>query len=94
MLGFNNTNALAAGGVAPETKAIMEIMKSTLEQYGSSLDLVVKTTGMLANINEIGEMSKVYVSYFPKNRPARSTFGVSGLAANTCVKIECIALIP
>jgi len=53
----------------------------------------VKCTVMLADMAEWEKMNKVYVTYFPKNRPARSAFGVSGLAGGARVEIECWAVI-
>jgi len=37
-------------------------------------------------------MNEVYVTFFPKQRPARSAVGVNGLALHARVEIECIAL--
>jgi 2-iminobutanoate/2-iminopropanoate deaminase len=57
------------------------------------MDRVVKCTVFLADIAEWGAMNEVYVTYFPKNKEARSALGVSGLALNARVEIECIAHI-
>ncbi len=87
------TNALAEGGISAETKQTMENIKRTLEKNGSSLDEVVKCTVMMADINEWGEMNKVYVTFFSENLPARSAFGTSGLALGARVEIECLAMV-
>lgn len=87
------TGKLAEGGIEAETRQCLENIKSTLEKYGSSLDKVVKATVMLADISEWAKMNSVYVTYFPKNKPARSAFGVSGLAGGARVEIEVIAYI-
>ncbi len=84
---------LVAGGIEAETKQTLENIKRTLEKYGSSLDKVVKCTVMLADMSEWEKMNKIYVTYFPKNRPARSAFGVSGLAGGARVEIECWAVV-
>src|SRR5688572_28764438 len=82
---------LAPGGIAAETRQTMESIKATLIANGSSLDRVVKCTVMLADIREWAAMNEVYSQYFPNHRPARSSFGASGLALNARVEIECIA---
>ncbi len=87
------TNSLVPGGIAEETKQTMENIKRTLEKYGSSLDNVVKCTVMLADIDEWQAMNDVYVTYFPNRKPARSAFGTTGLAMNSRVEIECMAVI-
>ena len=82
---------LVPGGIAAETRQTMEHIKATLLANGSSLDRVVKCTVMLADIREWAAMNEVYAQYFPNRRPARSSFGASGLALNARVEIECIA---
>lgn len=82
---------LVPGGIAAETRQTMEHIKATLIANGSSLDRVVKCTVMLADIREWAAMNEVYAQYFPNHRPARSSFGTSGLALNARVEIECIA---
>lgn len=83
---------LADGGIAGETKQTMENIKKVLEQFGSSMDEVVKCTVFLADISEWGAMNAVYKTYF-KNPPARSALGASGLALGARVEIECIAIL-
>lgn len=38
-------------------------------------------------------MNDVYVTYFPKHRPARSAIAVSGMSSNARVEVECLAVI-
>ncbi len=87
------TGKLVEGGIEAETKQTLENIKRILEKYGSSLDKVVKCTIMLADMAEWERMNRVYVTFFPKNRPARSAFGVNGLAGGARVEIECWAII-
>lgn len=82
------------GGVVAETRQTLENIKRNLEHNGTSLDRVVKCTVMLADIGDFELMNGVYREYFPVNKPARSTFGVSGLARGARVEIECIAVLP
>lgn len=83
---------LAEGGIAGETQQTMENIKRVLEQFGSSMDQVVKCTVFLADMAEWGAMNEVYKTYF-KNPPARSALGASGLALGARVEIECIAVL-
>lgn len=87
-------SGLVSGGIKAETKQTLENIRSVLERNGSSLNEVVKCTVMLADMSEWGAMNEVYVTFFAKDRmPARSAFGVSGLALNARVEIECLATI-
>ena len=85
------TRELAPGGIEGETRQAMENIRATLLRLGASMDDVVKCTVFLADIDEWAAMNAVYVSYFPKHRPARSALGVSGLALGARTEIECIA---
>jgi 2-iminobutanoate/2-iminopropanoate deaminase len=82
---------LAAGGIEGETRQTMENISGVLQEFGASLDDVVKCTVFLADMDEWGKMNAVYRTYF-KNPPARSALGASGLALNARVEIECIAV--
>ncbi len=82
---------LAEGGIAGETRQTMENISTVLQQFGSSMDEVVKCTVFLADMSEWGAMNIVYKTYF-KNPPARSALGANGLALNARVEIECIAV--
>jgi 2-iminobutanoate/2-iminopropanoate deaminase len=92
-IGLDAAGKLAPGGIAGETCQAMENIKATLEQYGSSLDHVVKATVMLADMSEWAEMNKVYVTYFARHLPARSALGANGLALGARVEIECLAVV-
>jgi len=93
MVGMESSMKLAPGGVRVETRQAMENIKATLERYGSSLDHVIKVTVMMADMNEWAEMNKIYVSYFTRNLPARSSLGANGLALGARVEIECLAVL-
>lgn len=88
------TNQLVSGGIEAETRQTLENIKQTLEANGSSMNDVVKCTVMLADIGEWDKMNAIYRTYFPNNRPARSSLGVNGLVLNARVEIECTAVVP
>lgn len=85
-------NELVAGGIEAETRQTMENIKAVAEQFGSSMDNIVKCTVFLADMDEWPAMNEVYRNYFTKP-PARSAFGASGLALDARVEIECIAVV-
>jgi 2-iminobutanoate/2-iminopropanoate deaminase len=92
-IGVGDSKTVVPGGIAAETRKTLENIKATLEKYGSSLNEVVKATIMLADMGEWAEMNRIYVDYFPDHLPARSAFGVNGLALGARVEIECIAVL-
>ncbi len=92
-MGTDDHSKLVPGGLEAETRQAMENMKTVLEQFGSSLNHVVKVTVMLADIGEWAVMNAIYLPYFPNHLPARSAFGANGLARGARVEIECIAVL-
>lgn len=85
-------NELVPGGIEAETRQTMENIKAVAEQFGSSMDKIVKCTVFLADMDEWPAMNEVYRSYFT-DPPARSALGASGLALGARVEIECIAVV-
>jgi reactive intermediate/imine deaminase len=92
-MGIDATGALVPGGIEAETRQAMANIRSVLERHGSSMDRVVKSTVMLADMREWAAMNRVYVEHFSTDLPARSAFGVSGLALEGRVEIECVATV-
>ena len=92
-MGFDyDTGILVSGGIRPETEKTMLNIQKTLKDYGFTFAELVKCTVLLTNMDDWIEMNAVYRSFFPDNRfPARSAYGVSRLALNGHVEIECIA---
>jgi 2-iminobutanoate/2-iminopropanoate deaminase len=86
------TGALVAGGIAPQTARALENLKAIVEAAGSSLDHAVKVTVFLKDINDFEAMNEVYLRYFPKNQPARTTVEVARLPRDLRVEIDLIAL--
>lgn len=68
-------------------------IKSILEELGSSLDKVVKTTVFMVSGNDFSILNKVYGEIFPDNAPARSTPQVMPFPAGILISVECVALL-
>jgi reactive intermediate/imine deaminase len=85
-------SAVVPGGIEAETRQALDNIRSTLVKNGSSMDRVVKCTVMLSDMKDWPAMNAVYATYFPKAKPARSSFGATALALGAKVEIECIAL--
>lgn len=90
-IGRNYDTKVLPEGIEAQTRQTTENIKAELEEVGSSLDKVVKCTVILADINDFEAFNKVYVNYFP-NKPARTTFAASGLAAGALIEIEVVAM--
>jgi 2-iminobutanoate/2-iminopropanoate deaminase len=84
---------LVPGGIAAETKQVMENIKATLEAHKLTFDNVVKCTVILENMADWAAFNEVYATFFKKGRyPTRTAFGSSGLALGAKAEVECIAV--
>jgi 2-iminobutanoate/2-iminopropanoate deaminase len=86
------TGNVVEGGIAVQTRQVMENLKAVLEAAGSSFDRAVKTTVFLKNIGDFAAMNEVYAEYLGKAKPARSTVAVADLPRRALVEIDLIAL--
>ncbi len=84
---------LVPGGMREEARQAMENIKTSLEAHGYSMGDIVKCTVMLADMSEWAAFNDVYKSFFAGRYPARSAFGVNGLALGARVEIECVAVM-
>ena len=78
-----------------EKQAIQALanIKTILEELGSGLDKILKTTVFMVTGNDFAILNKVYGQVFPENAPARSTPQVMPFPAGILISIECIALL-
>ncbi|MCJ7733074.1 MAG: RidA family protein [Anaerolineales bacterium] len=87
------TGEFATGGIEGETRQALENLKNILEEAGSSLKHVVKTTVFLRDMNDFGTMNGVYSEFFTEEFPARSAVQAARLPKDGAVEIEAVALI-
>lgn len=87
------TGAFPEGGIKEQTAQSIRNAKAILEEAGSGLAKVVKTTVFLADMANFGAMNEVYSSYFTSPFPARSAVAVKDLPKGALVEIECIARV-
>jgi len=85
------TGALVEGGITEQTERVLTSLTAVLEEAGSGLDRVVKSTVFLASMSDFGAMNEVYRRWFGAHRPARSTVEVGALPRGALVEIECVA---
>ena len=87
------TGLLVRGTVEDEVARVLENLKAILEEAGSSLEQVVRTTVYLTDLADFEAMNGVYARYFGTARPARSTVQVAALPKGARVEIDAIATL-
>ena len=85
------TGELVGETIDEQTDQALRNLAEVLDEAGSSLQHVVKTTVFLADMNDFARMNKVYEEHFGEHRPARAAIQAAALPRFCNVEIECIA---
>ncbi|MBP3688530.1 MAG: RidA family protein [Bacteroidaceae bacterium] len=85
------TGAFAPGGIREQTGQCLRNASAILQQAGTDLSHVVKTTVYLADIADFAAMNEVYATFFAEPYPARSAVAVKDLPKGALVEIEVLA---
>ena len=81
-----------AEGIEAQTRQSLTNLRHILEEAGSSLEAVVKTTVLLQSIGDFAAMNAVYAGYFTSEMPARICFEVAALPMGALVEIDAVAV--
>ncbi|KAI8684224.1 2-iminobutanoate/2-iminopropanoate deaminase [Fusarium keratoplasticum] len=82
---------LVEGSITAQTEQACKNAKAVLEEAGSELAKVVKTTIFISDMAHFAELNAEYEKWF-SHKPARSCVAVKTLPKNVDVEIEVIAL--
>lgn len=91
-LGLKPGQTEFSGGIVEQTEQVFANLRAILEQAGSSLDQLIKTTVFLSDLDEFQAMNEVYARHVGDVPPARSTVEVSALPSGARIEIEAVAL--
>ena len=84
---------IAGATIQKQTEQVFANLGAILEEAGSGLDQLVKTTVYLANLDDFAGMNEVYSRHVGDAPPARATIEVSALPSGALVEIEAIATV-
>jgi 2-iminobutanoate/2-iminopropanoate deaminase len=88
------TMKVVEGGIEEQATRVLASLGALLEDAGSSLANVVKTTCFLANLDDFPTFNAIYATVFDADTaPARSTVQVAKLPMGVLVEVEAIALL-
>ena len=86
------TGAVVGDDIVAQTEQVIANLKAVLEEAGTDLTKVVKTTCFLKNMSDFAVFNGIYAKYFTGN-PGRSCVEVSALPKGVLVEIEAVAEI-
>lgn len=84
---------LVAGGVQAQAKQALINMGEILKAAGCDYSNVVKTTVLLADMNDFNSVNETYKTFFTSNFPARAAYQVAALPRGGLVEIEAVAVL-
>jgi 2-iminobutanoate/2-iminopropanoate deaminase len=88
---FDEEGKLVEGGIAEQTRRVLENVRTCLEAAGCTLDDVVKVSAFLVDLSgDVAAYNEVYAEFFAEPYPARSTVQ-AGLGPGVLVEIEAVA---
>ena len=79
------------GGISEQTEQVMQNVSAILEEAGSGLKQLVKTTIFLADFDDFQAMNEVYARHVGPEPPARATVQVAYLPSGVLVEIDALA---
>lgn len=89
-----NTGKIISEDFEAQTRHCFVNIKTILEEAGSDMSKIVKTTIFMVTGNDFSVINKIYAEFFPENTaPARSTPQVMPFPAGILISVECIALV-
>lgn len=78
----------------PQARQVLENIKASVEAAGSSMHKVLKCTCYLTEASDFAKFNEVYIQFFPKDPPARSTLIVKALVmSGAVVEVDCVAAL-
>ena len=96
-IGIDKNGKLVSDDITEQTIQALTNLQSIINESGSTMNKIVKTTILLSDINDYRKVDQVYKQFFSKekgvtNFPARAAFAVAALPLGAKVEIEAIAI--
>ena len=92
-LGLKPGDTAISGSIEEQTEQVFANLKAILEEAGTGLERLVKTTVFLQRLEDFQAMNEVYAKHVGAQPPARATVEVAKLPSGALVEIEAIALL-
>ena len=88
------TGELVRGTIEDETEAVLNNLRSIVEEAGATMEDVLRVSCYLADMEDFPRFNAVYAKYFTANPPARSTFQAARLPLDVQVEVDAIVALP
>lgn len=95
-IGLDAEGTLVGKGIEEQSEAVMNNLRAVLEEGGSSMSNVIKTTCFLTDMDNFVPFNEIYAKHFEGlELPARSCVEVARLpkSKKVLVEVECVAFV-
>ena len=87
------TREVVEGGIEAQAHRVIENVKAILEEAGSGLDKILKTTIYIPDMSYWAEINRVYAECMGDHKPARAVVPCGDLHYGVLMEMEVIAAI-
>ncbi len=89
-IGLLPSGSFVEGGVIEQTAQCLKNLTAIIEAAGGKVEGVMKTTVLVADINDYKAVNVEYEKVFRESKPARAAFAVKDLPAGALVEVDAI----
>ena len=87
------TGEFSGSDIKSQTEQVLKNIQAILNEAGTDMSAVVKTTVLLKDMAFFADMNEVYATFFNGIYPARATYQVVALPKDALVEIEAVAVL-
>ncbi len=87
------TREVVQGGIEPQALRVIENVKAILEEAGSGLDKILKTTIYIPDMSYWAEINRIYAECMGDHKPARAVVPCGDLHYGVLMEMEVIATV-
>lgn len=91
-LGVDVTTGKLADGLEAQAHCALKNLGAILAEAGMTYENVVKTTCLLADVNDFAAFNAVYTQYFKGDYPARCCYQAGAIPTGSLVEVELVAV--
>jgi 2-iminobutanoate/2-iminopropanoate deaminase len=88
------SGSIVRATIEEETEAVLNNIRTIVEEAGAKMDDVLKVTCYLADIEDFPRFNEAYGKYFPKFPPARTAFQAGKLPMDVQIEMDAIVALP
>ena len=87
----NPETGIIPEGAEAQAKQVFTNLKNLLEEAGSGINKVIKTTVFIKNMEDFAKINEIYETFFETPYPARSCVEVARLPKDVLIEVEAVA---